>query len=361
MSVLGNWIYKRDATGAIRAWRYEVVSSKWRTHAGLLDGQHVISGWTTCEPKSQPTAEAQAAFEADAEMRKKLARDYRETIEEVDRPRASVVKPMLAHKYEGWVDGWPCVYTQPKLDGIRCIATAQGLWSRAGKPIVACRHIEEALRPVFAQHPSLILDGELYNHELKDDFNQITSIVRKLKPTEEDSALAREAIQYHVYDVPSHPGVFAERFGWAEMWLELEDPTVVPVATDPVFAERDLNESYERFLAEGYEGQIVRLNTPYEQKRSKGLLKRKEWQDAEFAVVRLEEGNGNWAGYAKRAVLRLPDGREFGAGIKGDQAFTKVLLNGPPPSSATVRFFALTPDGIPRFPVATAFHYGVRM
>jgi DNA ligase-1 len=83
--------------------------------------------------------------------------------------------------------------------------------------------------------------------------------------------------------------------------------------------------------------------------------------DAEFAVVRLEEGDGNWAGYAKRAVLRLADGREFGAGIKGDRAFTGDLLNGPRPYSATVRYFALSSYGVPRFPVATVFHWGERL
>lgn len=361
MSVPGDWIYKRDATGAVRVWRYEVFGSGWRSISGVLDGQHVVSGWTICTPKSQPTAEAQAAFEADVEMRKKLARDYRETIEEVDRPRDSVVKPMLAHKYEGWIDGWRGVYTQPKLDGIRCIATPQGLWSRAGKPIVACRHIEEALQPIFERHPTLILDGELYNHDLKDDFNQITSIVRKLKPTEEDSALAREAIQYHVYDVPSHGGTFAERHAWMAQWFRFNDETLIPVPTCRTHDEGHLKALYEGFLSSGYEGQIIRLNTPYEQKRSKGLLKRKKFQDAEFAVIRLEEGNGNWAGYAKRAVLRLPDGREFGAGIKGDRAFTNFLQIGPMPTTATVRFFALTPDGVPRFPVATVFHWGERL
>ena len=80
----------------------------------------------------------------------------------------------------------------------------------------------------------------------------------------------------------------------------------------------------------------------------------------EFPVEAIEEGEGNWAGYAKRAVLRLPDGRTFGAGIKGDRAFTKALHDGPLPSEVTVRFFGYTPDGKPRFPVAVDWHYGAR-
>jgi DNA ligase-1 len=121
-------------------------------------------------------------------------------------------------------------------------------------------------------------------------------------------------------------------------------------------SEADLNHAYEYYLAHDYEGQMVRLNGKYEHKRSKLLLKRKEFQDGEFPVLAIEEGNGNWAGYAKKAVLSLPDGRSFGAGLRGTQAEMKALLGAPRPATATVRYFALTPDGIPRFPVVTAFH-----
>ena len=357
--MFSNPIYKRDANGRIRSWEYEVDANKWRTVAGLIDGEKVVSGWTTCKPKSRDTAEEQALFEAQAEEKKKLDRDYRTTIEDVDRPRDSVVKPMLAHKFEGWIPGWTSISCQPKLDGIRCIATVNGLWSRQGKPIVSCRHIEQSLAPLFERCPTLILDGELYNHELKDDFNTITSVVKKLKPSEEDFEKARSLIQYHVYDMPSHDGPFRDRF--EEVWSLNLDGHLIAVPTAHFAVESLLNAHYERCLEDGFEGQIVRLNGAYEQKRSKLLLKRKEFLDEEFDVLRVEEGQGNWAGYAKRAVLRLKDGREFGAGIRGTQDFCLKLLNGPAPSSATVRYFALTPDGVPRFPVVTAFHEGARL
>jgi DNA ligase-1 len=359
--MLSQPIYKRDANGRVRIWQYEVEGSCWRTRSGLQGGEPVTTGWTTCTPKSKPTAGEQALFEAQAEEKKKLDRDYRSTIEDVDRPRDSVVKPMLAHKFEGWVAGWRNIYAQPKLDGIRCIATANGLWSRQGKPIVSCRHIEQSLAPLFQRCPTLILDGELYNHELRDDFNTITSVVKKLKPSEEDSEKARSLIQYHVYDMPSHDGVFGERRDAIEdLELDMRDH-LQKVHTAHYATEELLNAHYERCLDDGFEGQIVRLNGAYEQKRSKLLLKRKEFLDEEFDVIRVEEGQGNWAGYAKRAVLRLKDGREFGAGIRGTQDFCLKLLNGPAPASATVRYFALTPDGVPRFPVVTAFHEGARL
>lgn len=351
-------IYKRDATGRIRTWQYEVDGPRWRTISGLQDGEKVVTGWTTCVPKSQNTAEAQALFEAKAEETKKLDRDYRSTIEDVDRPRASIIKPMLAHKFEGW-NGQTPVYNQPKIDGIRCIATVDGLWSRQGKPIVSCLHIVDALRPLFENDPSLILDGELYNHDLKDDFNAITSAVKKLKPTVDDYEISRRLIQYHIYDLPSHSGVFSERLdALFDLPITVDCLQLVPtkVAMTPYHLDKD----YELYLEAGYEGQMVRLDSVYQQKRSKSLLKRKDFVDEEFELVAIEEGQGNWSGYAKRAVLKLRDGRTFGAGIKGDRAYCRDLL-GKKFDKATVKFFAYTPEGIPRFPVITHFFNGERM
>ena len=94
---------------------------------------------------------------------------------------------MLAQKFEDRVDGlsFP-LYTQPKLDGVRCIVYMQDgelvAKSRQGKPIDTVVHILEELKPFFEQSPNAVLDGELYNHDYKNDFNKIISLVRKMKP-----------------------------------------------------------------------------------------------------------------------------------------------------------------------------------
>ncbi len=112
-------------------------------------------------------------------------------------------KPMLAHKFDinrvdyTQPDGY---YIQPKLDGIRCVFTANGAWSRNDKKFMNLKHIEMALKPFFEQQPDVVLDGELYNHKLKHDFEKIVSLVRKQKPTEEDRRNAQHLIQFHVYD-----------------------------------------------------------------------------------------------------------------------------------------------------------------
>jgi len=132
-----------------------------------------------------------------------------------------MIKPMLAHKFDPdkavfpallqpKLDGVRCVFTkdgafsrtglQPKLDGVRCVFTKDGAFSRTGKEFKNVDHIKETLKPLFKQYPYIKLDGELYNHKLKDDFEKIISLVRKTKPTFEHRQEAEKLVQYHVYD-----------------------------------------------------------------------------------------------------------------------------------------------------------------
>ena len=112
-----------------------------------------------------------------------------------------MIKPMLAHKLnESKIDWDKPVYMQPKLDGVRCLFTKDGAFSRTGKQFMNVKHIEKMLSHFFKACPWTVLDGELYNHDLRNDFEKIISLVRKQKPTDEDRAEAHKMIQYHVYD-----------------------------------------------------------------------------------------------------------------------------------------------------------------
>ena len=116
--------------------------------------------------------------------------------------------------------------------------------------------------------------------------------------------------------------------------------------------QEELDKKYSDYTEAGYEGQMVRNDTPYENKRSKNLLKRKEFITEEFDVINVLEGQGNWAGYAKHFELELDDGRNFKSGVRGNQETLKALLEQEDkPTWVTCRYFEKTPDGIPRFPV----------
>ena len=145
-------IYKRDSKGKVREWRMEVDGDRYRTVSGLQDGEHITTEWTVAEGKNTgranaTTPEQQAVLEVESQYEKKLKVDYHENQDDID--NAKIYKPMLAKKWEDrrakidWKDDK--VHIQPKLDGIRCIAMRQGLFSRTGKPIVAVPHIFEQL------------------------------------------------------------------------------------------------------------------------------------------------------------------------------------------------------------------------
>lgn len=134
------------------------------------------------------------------------------------------------------------------------------------------------------------------------------------------------------------------------------------VETFQLEAPGDLDRFYSRFMEQGYEGAMVRLDAPYEPgRRSGSLLKLKDFQDCELGLVDVQPGIGNWAGIAKTATVRLQDGREQSSGMRGSQDFLRqLLLDWRQYSQVTVRYQNLTPDGFLRFPVIVDWHVGER-
>lgn len=352
----GPTLYKRDSTGRVRTWRMQIdENGRYRTVSGLIDGKPVESGWTTPVARSCDTVKDQGEFEVRAKYQHQLDREYHRTLDTIDTP--NFFEPMLAKSYDGFKGRG---FVQPKLDGIRCIARVDGLFTRQGQPIIAVPHIHSALAPLFAQDPDLILDGELYNHDFREDFGAISSIVRKKKPTADQLEKAEALMQYHVYDIPSEAHLpFGARNEALERHLRrLGCSWIIRVPTVHVGSQALADELHGQFLQEGFEGSMFRLDEQYEQKRSKTLLKRKEKQSREYRLKEFVEGNGNWAGAAKAATLFNDDGSEFGAGIKGSYNRGVQLLNEVvgPKAEVTLEFFELTPDGVPRFPVVVDYH-----
>ena len=238
-------------------------------------------------------------------------------------------KPMLAYPVSDKpIDYSKPVFVQPKLDGVRCLIQANIkrhilspdlneieviAYSRTGKEWKNIDHILEQLVPFFQEFPDVILDGELYNHDLRDNFEKIISLVRKTKPTDEDRLEASKKTQFHCYDV------ILEReeldFDTRNEWLRNNLPTsncIKSVSTHLVFREDDAKVYHQRNLDKGYEGSIVRLNYRYENKRSHNLRKFKDFSDAEATIVGYEEGKGKRVGTLGKFVMQDDDGNKFG-------------------------------------------------
>jgi DNA ligase-1 len=376
-------LYKKTSTGAIQYWSTEVTTQigqmndeeyapEWGlivTRFGQVDGKEQITNETIIEGKNigksnETTPYQQAEKEAEARWTKQLKKGYVESIQaaeagELDKLIEGGISPMLAHTFskQGHKIKYPC-FVQPKLDGIRCIAIIKDggctLWSRTRKPITSCPHIVAELESIFAAI-DITLDGELYNPDFKDNFEHIVHLVRQEEPDENCTD-----IQYHIYDIVTE-GNFSARHGSfigmvdAAGFLDSES-SLRFVQTELVRTEDEVMMFFDKYKSMGYEGAMLRnMDGRYTNKRSYDLQKVKEFQDAEFEIVDIQEGRAKLSGHVGAFVCRTSDGTEFLAKLSGDTKRLRDYFNDHSlwrGKRLTVQFQGLTgKNNVPRFPV----------
>lgn len=368
-------LYSLNLNGSIQRWIISVHGNEIHKEYGQIGGKiqtvvDVVANGKNVGKKNGTTPEEQAALEAKGQWEKKLKNGYAKTEKDakagkVDRGFVTGgVEPMLAQKFRDHAHKikYPC-YSQPKLDGIRCIAIVQDgkctLWSRTRKPITGVPHVIKAVELAMAGKGDIILDGELYNHLYKSKFEEIVSFVRQETPKP-----GHEIVQYHIYDIVDADKTFEERNEWLkEFRYWLGNPgqkpnngqfTLVPVPTMYVNDADQLMEHFSMDREAGYEGSMARnADAVYEQKRSYSLQKIKEFDDAEFKVVGVKAGRGRMTECAI-FCCETKDGAPFDCKMEGSLDALKVFLQSPNKvigKMLTVRYQGMTNGNVPRFPI----------
>jgi ATP-dependent DNA ligase len=355
-------LYKKTSTGAIQYWKVWTECNVIKTAYGQVDGKEQITEDVIHEGKNigrsnETTPEQQADLEAQSHWEKKKKKNYVEEIDRAEKKETDVdggLDVMLAHPYskQGHKINWPA-YAQPKLDGIRMIAIVQNgqctLWTRTRKPITGIPHIQRELESLFP-HGQHVFDGEAYNHAFKNEFEKIVSYVRQEEPIE-----GHEAVQYHIYDLPID-GAFDARLTVLNNTIPDGTQYLKKVETVLIGEEDDAIGVFESFLAAGYEGMILRNSAGlYVGKRSYDLQKVKEFDDAEFEIVDMEEGRGKLSGHVGAFVLKTGAGTLFKAKLRGQVENLKEYFENPRlwrGKKLTVQYQGITnKEGVPRFPV----------
>lgn len=374
-------LYKKTATGAMQFWtigvdeRYfgksegvivtifgQVGTDKpQKTEDSIFEGKNVGK-------KNETTPVEQAIKEAEAQWLKKKKKGYVEDEKEAlaSRVDASIIlggtNPMLAENFnkQGQKISLPC-YGQPKFDGIRCIATIEegkaSLWTRTRKPIRTAPHIISYLEELFPDQ-TLTFDGELYNHDLRDQFNTLISMIRPDEPRDN-----YEDIHFYIYDIVDELLPYEERY--RKLWNIHRKRFMKPLVAVPSTLLRTREEIvsyFEKCLDEGYEGTMLR-NTDgrYIGRRSPDLQKIKDIpeagqsaeEDDDFRIVGIEEGKGKLRGHVGSFRCETKAGVSFTAKLKGKLEFLKTCFDNPSlweNAWLVVRFQGYTKDGKPRFP-----------
>lgn len=289
------------------------------------------------------------------------------------------MKPLLAHKYSPHRVTYPC-YVQPKLNGVRALYQAGRFQSRDEQPfpVGLLDHLAQPLLSIFP--PEVILDGELYVHGWS-----LQRILGAITPVRKEEREDTKLVEYHVFDVVDFNLPFGERFRQYCPSVNLIPPDAGPikwVQWDMPDTASVANECYARFVSAGYEGMMYRLgDCPYtmpkqhwaqegpfwkvpkprsnflsdKDNRTFHLLKRKDWQDHEFLIIGITEGEGRLAGTLGAVICETEDKRTFhvGSGFSDDERH-RYFNSWPINRQAKVKYLCLSVDGIPLNPTILA-------
>ena len=235
-----------------------------------------------------------------------------------------------------------------KYDGVRAIWNGKELRTRANKLIYA---------PTWftANFPAdVALDGELFTEYGK--FQETVSIIKKIIPINSEW----RKITYKVFDSPSLPGTYAERYEALKNVVAsmCKTPCAVDYVRQSVVTSiEQMDSKYKSVLAHNGEGLVLRNpKMSYVPKRTKDLLKVKPIDDNEAIIVNMIEGKGKDSGRMGALVVELKNNRskKFKIGTGFTDALRhnfwnrKEYFKG---KLATFSYKGLTNAGKPRHPV----------
>lgn len=382
-------LYKLDKKGKVIVWTIDHDEKSYWTTTGQLDGKMTTTKPTFCEAKNvgranETTIEEQVLLEVTSKVNKQYDLGYTTTI-----PTEKKFEVSLANKYQDRIakskEEFPYV-CQPKLDGLRVYSKnlehsgTIKFYSRKHKEFKSVPHLSEdpIIRALYDRYPDLILDGELYNHELKSDFNKIVSLVKKTKPTEQDLKESKAMIQFNCFDCffGDRPELtYIERnteLASVVASLEEDHPEsslifvsssgIVPASQyfpiQTLNSREEVEAKIKEYINQGFEGIMLKKDVPYTFGRSNDLLKYKYFKDEEYEIIDIEDGKGNLAGIASAIWFKTKNGQTFKAGATGTQEYCQELFRNKDSvigKLGTVKFQELTPvdengnGGVPRF------------
>lgn len=187
-----------------------------------------------------------------------------------------------------------------KLDGVRCnVINKNGIikcYSRQGKEITTLGKLIDELTGRLPDNT--VLDGEvcLVDEKGLESFQGIMKeIKRKNHTIENPLLLAFDMLTLEEFENKKGNTIYTVRMERLKEWYSLQDWDGVAkhlsIVNYEVYSPETLEEWTKRVKDYNWEGLMFRKDTGYEGKRSQNLLKFKMFQDEEFKVVGIEEGD----------------------------------------------------------------------
>ena len=342
-------LYALSSNGKIKTWEIEADGDTMIIRSGYIDGRLVeqtkIIDGKNIGRSNETTPEQQCELECQSKWQKKIDQQYTTSLEDVKSYKdQEILLPMLAHRFDKRKKDitYPC-YVQPKLNGVRCVYQGGKFMSRTGKEYTTLAHLVPELEQLGIDIP----DGEIYVHGMS-----FQDIIRRVK---KDRGTKTQELEYWVYDQILDTGFKIRNLDLNTCFSTHTGIKVKPVMTIVVNSEKEIKEWHNKWVAEGYEGIIIRnAEGPYKVKhRSKDLQKYKEFIDDEFEIIGFHEGTGNDQGTVV-FELQTKGGKQFSVRPRGTHEMRSHWLEDIDNiigKELTVRYQELSEDGVPIFPV----------
>lgn len=222
---------------------------------------------------------------------------------------SNVLLPMLANKYSDKKHKLSVPFAvSPKLDGIRVICHVNKkkelvLLSRLGKEFSFLDNIRNSLRLLMRNYPNVMIDGELYSHDLA--FNVISGVVRAKKTKSKYD----DQIELWIFDLIDMTDQKTKMMGYGgrmKLLKKIEEeynckggqPNLKFVYYETCENHEDIVNYHSKYITDGFEGIMCRnFLGPYLFKnRSSDLLKYKAFEDAEFKIIGAKTGKSTESG-----------------------------------------------------------------
>lgn len=228
------------------------------------------------------------------------------------------------------------IFISQKLNGTRCTYYEGRLWTRNGKVYTGCQHIIDDVKKLedFWCTNDIVFDGELVLKKCglsdSDAFQKGTGIANSHNETKEE-------LEYVIFDTLSKDefkNKYCERkYGARRASLEgpitntINELSLTNIRVVPFFYRGYNHENIWKYLdyaeANDMEGIIVNLDTPYEFKRTKALIKVKKFYDIDLECIDIEPGvKGKYKNTLGNIVCKYKDGE-----VRVGSGFTEELRN----------------------------------
>lgn len=360
-------LYKISKNGSVESWSISVSENEITTVWGKLDGKQqtkidIIENGKNIGKLNETTPSEQAEKEALSTINLKLDKGYRNSIEEAQEAKTTLVKAMLVQDYTVGKNKdkikFPCI-AQPKLDGIRVSFKSSDEFengvttiSRGGKEFPINSRLWYLTSKLMKDLNFDYLDGELYIHN--ELFEDVVSCVKKPVGNKLEHTIGFTVFDFPTVKVEDRDCKLAE----FQTYLHNNnvDSRIEYVEQVIVNSEEEARAYKDSAIERGYEG-IMLKNINYEYESGVRVYSVQKWKDViteEYKIVDViadKDGNGLF-------VCVLPDDvTQFEVNPKRNHAEKKEILAnkqdyiGKP---LTVKYQNLTSGGKPRFPVGLA-------